>query len=149
MDPEIGRPIEDIGMLKDIQVDDALVRVHVLITIEGCPLKDRITQDVTAAVKPLEGVERVDVHLTPMSPEQRETLVGQLRGGATAAQLQGLAEDLLQAGMANREALTNIVRYEVDRALGHAMSMGAAALPFDHRARSPDPPSRKLRCQLI
>src|ERR671938_1010492 len=39
------------------------------------------------------------------------------RGGATAAQLQGLVEDLMSAGMANREALTNIVRYEVDRAL--------------------------------
>jgi polyhydroxyalkanoate synthesis regulator phasin len=40
------------------------------------------------------------------------------RGGATAAQLQGLAEDLMSTGMANREALTNIVRYEVDKALG-------------------------------
>ena len=85
MDPEIGRPIEDIGMLQDIQVDGDVVRVHVLITIEGCPLKDRITQDVTGAVQPLEGVQRVDVQLTPMSPEQREALVGQLRGGAAAA----------------------------------------------------------------
>jgi polyhydroxyalkanoate synthesis regulator phasin len=40
------------------------------------------------------------------------------RGGATAAQLQGLVDDLMSASMANREALTNIVRYEVDRALG-------------------------------
>ena len=85
MDPEIGRPSEDIGMLKDIQGEGDVVRVHVLITIEGCPLKDRITQDVTAAVKPLEGVSRVDVELTPMSQEQRQTLVSQLRGGATAA----------------------------------------------------------------
>ena len=82
MDPEIGRPIEDIGMLQSITVDGGLVEVHVLITIEGCPLKDRITQDVTAAVQPLEGVERVDVRLTPMSQEQREALVSQLRGGA-------------------------------------------------------------------
>lgn len=80
-DPEIGRPIEDIGMLEAIQVDGGLVRVHVLLTIEGCPLRDRITQDVTAAVQPLEGVERIEVTLTPMSPEQREALVGTLRGG--------------------------------------------------------------------
>src|SRR4051812_3188243 len=40
------------------------------------------------------------------------------RGGATAAQLQGIVEDLVSAGTANREALTNIARYEVDRALG-------------------------------
>jgi ATP-binding protein involved in chromosome partitioning len=84
-DPEIGRPIEDIGMLKDIEVDDGTVRVHVLITIEGCPLKDRITQDVTAAVMPLEGVERVEVPLTPMSPQERQALVDRLRGGAGQA----------------------------------------------------------------
>ncbi len=83
LDPEIGRPIEDIGMLRGIAIDGGTVRVDVLITIEGCPLKDRITNDVTAAVKPLEGVERVTVDLSPMTQEQRETLVQQLRGGAT------------------------------------------------------------------
>ena len=86
-DPEIGRPIEDIGMLRDIEVlDGGLVRVHVLITIEGCPLKDRITSDVTEALAPLEGVERVDVSLSPMSEEQRAGLVGKLRGGQEAGQ---------------------------------------------------------------
>ena len=85
LDPEIGKPIEDIGMLRQIEVEDGLVRVHVLLTIEGCPLRDRITTDVTAAVQPLNGVERVDVTLTPMSDEQRQTLVGQLRGGADHA----------------------------------------------------------------
>jgi ATP-binding protein involved in chromosome partitioning len=88
MDPEIGRPIEDIGMLEAIDVSGGVVEVRVLLTIEGCPLKDRITQDVTSAVQPLEGVERVDVRLTPMSQEQRERLVSELRGGAPAAQQQ-------------------------------------------------------------
>jgi ATP-binding protein involved in chromosome partitioning len=82
LDPEIGRPIEDIGMLQGIEVDGSLVRVQVLITIEGCPLKDRITNDVTNAVMPLEGVERVDVGLSPMSEPQRAELVGKLRGSA-------------------------------------------------------------------
>ena len=85
LDPEIGRPIEDIGMLQSIEIDGGLVRVHVLLTIEGCPLKDRITTDVTAAVQPLDGVERVEVRLTPMSSDQRERLVHTLRGGAAGA----------------------------------------------------------------
>ena len=84
-DPEIGRPIDEIGMLRSVEVDAGVVRVHVLITIEGCPLKDRITSDVTAAVQPLEGVERVEVELTPMSGDEREKLVSQLRGGQPAA----------------------------------------------------------------
>src|SRR5881409_2962152 len=82
LDPEIGRPIEDIGMLRGIAVDGGAVRVDVLITIEGCPLKDRITNDVTNAVMPLEGVDRVDVGLSPMSEQQRSELVGKLRGSA-------------------------------------------------------------------
>ncbi|MGV9767624.1 hypothetical protein [Micromonospora tulbaghiae] len=43
-------------------------------------------------------------------------VVGQ--GGATAAQLQTLAEELVATGLANRESLTKLVRFEVDRALG-------------------------------
>ena len=86
LDPEIGKPIEDIGMLKGIEVDDGNVRVHVLITIEGCPLKDRITSDVTSALAPVQGVRSVDVQLSPMSPEEREALVSKLRGPGAPAQ---------------------------------------------------------------
>ncbi|SCF14922.1 Polyhydroxyalkanoate synthesis regulator phasin [Micromonospora haikouensis] len=39
-------------------------------------------------------------------------------GEATATQLQALAEELVSTGAANREALTKLVRFEVDRALG-------------------------------
>jgi ATP-binding protein involved in chromosome partitioning len=86
LDPEIGRPIEDIGMLSGIHVDDGNIRVDVLITIEGCPLKDRITSDVTQALAPLQGVRSVDVSLSPMSEQQRAELVSKLRGGAAPQQ---------------------------------------------------------------
>jgi ATP-binding protein involved in chromosome partitioning len=85
LDPEIGRPIEDLGMLEGVELDGEVVRVHVLLTIAGCPLQDRITGDVRAALAPL-GVEDVDVRLTPMSEQQRAALVEKLRGpGATGA----------------------------------------------------------------
>jgi polyhydroxyalkanoate synthesis regulator phasin len=45
-----------------------------------------------------------------------QKLVG--KGGATAAQLQALTEEVLTAGSANREAMTKLVRTEVERALG-------------------------------
>ncbi|MGZ5290984.1 MAG: Mrp/NBP35 family ATP-binding protein [Actinomycetota bacterium] len=80
-DPEIGTPIEDLGMLHAIEVDGDAVRVDVLLTIAGCPLQERITGDVTAALAPL-GVSSVDVRMTPMSEEQRAGLVAQLRGSA-------------------------------------------------------------------
>ena len=40
------------------------------------------------------------------------------KGGATAEQLQGLAEELLRASTANRDSLSKLVRFELDRALG-------------------------------
>jgi ATP-binding protein involved in chromosome partitioning len=85
LDPEIGRPIEDLGMLKAIAVNEGTVRVDVLLTIEGCPLRDRITGDVTAALSPLQGIERVHVELTPMSEPERQALVGKLRGAPAGA----------------------------------------------------------------
>ena len=58
--------------------------------------------------------------LTEAPRKKAQRVAGDLvsRGGATAAQLQGLVEDLMSTGMANRESLINIVRFEVDRALG-------------------------------
>ena len=81
-DPEIRRPITDLGMVKDVQVDpDGVVRVGVYLTVAGCPMRETITNDVTAAVKALGGVSTVAVELDVMSPEQRKGLQETLRGG--------------------------------------------------------------------
>ncbi|MEX2275869.1 MAG: Mrp/NBP35 family ATP-binding protein [Actinomycetota bacterium] len=79
-DPEIGRPIDELGMLHDVRIEGGIVHVHVLLTIAGCPLRETITKDVEAAVLPLEGVERVALEMTPMSEQQRAELVSSLRG---------------------------------------------------------------------
>jgi len=81
-DPEIKRPITDLGMVDTVSVeDDGVVKVRVLLTVAGCPLKDTINRDVTAAVSALAGVTRVDLDLGVMTSEQRGTLHEQLRGG--------------------------------------------------------------------
>jgi ATP-binding protein involved in chromosome partitioning len=89
LDPEIGKPIEDVGMLQDIVVDNGVVRVYVLLTIAGCPLKDRINSDVTNAVRPiLDAGQHVEVILGEMTGEQRQGLVTKLRGGEGAPERQ-------------------------------------------------------------
>jgi ATP-binding protein involved in chromosome partitioning len=81
-DPEIHRPITELGMVKDVQVTaDGRVRVEVWLTVSGCPLRDTITRDVTAAVGQLPGVTGVRVELDVMSDEQRRDLQTRLRGG--------------------------------------------------------------------
>lgn len=82
LDPDIRRPITELGMVKDVAVSpEGSVRVDVYLTVPGCPLKDRITRDVTDAVSRVPGVSGVQVALDVMSDEQRRALQGQLRGG--------------------------------------------------------------------
>ena len=76
-DPEIRRPITELGMVKSVAIGpDGKVRVEVYLTVAGCPLRDTITRDVTAAVAGVPGVTGVDVHLDVMSDEQRRELQG-------------------------------------------------------------------------
>src|SRR5208283_2182911 len=87
-DPEIHRPITDLGMVKNIDISpDGSVRVDVWLTVAGCPLRDTITREVTAAVGAVEGVSRVRVELDVMSDEQRQALQTQLRGGQEAPEI--------------------------------------------------------------
>jgi ATP-binding protein involved in chromosome partitioning len=81
-DPEIKKPITDLGMVKSVDIStDGHVKVEVFLTVAGCPLRDKITSDVTGAVSALEGVSTVEVALDVMSDEQRRDLKQQLRGG--------------------------------------------------------------------
>jgi ATP-binding protein involved in chromosome partitioning len=81
-DPEIKRPITELGMVDTVRVDaDGKVHVRVLLTVAGCPLKDTINRDVTAAVSGVEGVTGVDLELGVMTAEQRSGLQQELRGG--------------------------------------------------------------------
>ncbi|MEU0241124.1 MULTISPECIES: Mrp/NBP35 family ATP-binding protein [unclassified Nocardiopsis] len=81
-DPEIHRPITDLGMVKSIDIaDDGAVSVGIYLTVAGCPMKGRIEKDVTAAVTKVAGVTSVRVELDVMSDEQRKELQTKLRGG--------------------------------------------------------------------
>ncbi|HEX4398634.1 MAG TPA: Mrp/NBP35 family ATP-binding protein [Trebonia sp.] len=81
-DPEIGRPITELGMVKSVSVGaDGLVDVSVYLTVAGCPMRDTITSRVTDAVTALPGVSGARVTLDVMSDEQRKAMQTQLRGG--------------------------------------------------------------------
>ena len=73
-DPEIHRPITELGMVKSRDVRDGVAYVAVFLTISGCPMRDTITARVTDAVGRVPGVTSVEVELDVMSEEQRKTL---------------------------------------------------------------------------
>jgi ATP-binding protein involved in chromosome partitioning len=81
IDPEIRRPVTEIGMVKSATVDpDGTARIGIYLTVSGCPMKETLTRDVTAAVSKVAGVARVEVELDVMSTEQRQALQTLLRG---------------------------------------------------------------------
>jgi ATP-binding protein involved in chromosome partitioning len=82
-DPEINRPITELGMVKDVTVTpDGTVTVAVWLTVAGCPMRDTITSRVTQAVRAVPGARDVQVQLDVMSDAQRTALRRQLRGTA-------------------------------------------------------------------
>ncbi|HWC11673.1 MAG TPA: Mrp/NBP35 family ATP-binding protein [Acidimicrobiales bacterium] len=82
-DPELGRSIVDLDMVRDVRVGDGRVAVTVALTVAGCPLRAEITDRVTRAVQPLEGVRGVDVELTVMTDEERAALRHRIQGDRT------------------------------------------------------------------
>ena len=69
-------------MVESVGVDESgRASVTILLTISGCPLKETLTKDTTAALLAVEGVTSVDVTLGVMSDEQRTELRTNLRGG--------------------------------------------------------------------
>ncbi|MBN9109554.1 MAG: Mrp/NBP35 family ATP-binding protein [Pseudonocardia sp.] len=80
-DPEIRKPITELGMVKSVAVsDDGVAAVAVYLTVAGCPMRDTITTRVTEAVSAVPGIRAVQVELDVMSDEQRTELRRSLRG---------------------------------------------------------------------
>ncbi len=63
--------IVDLGMVRKVEIEGGDVAVLVALTVAGCPLRAEITERVTAALLPLDGVDHVDVDMTVMTDEER------------------------------------------------------------------------------
>jgi ATP-binding protein involved in chromosome partitioning len=62
-DPELGKDLVSLGMVKGIQVEGGKVTVQIELTTPACPLKARIQEDCTAAIRAVEGVQEVVVEM--------------------------------------------------------------------------------------
>lgn len=80
-DPEILRPITELGMVRDVRVDPAgRATVSILLTIAGCPAARRIEADVLAAAESAPGVASAEVEVGVMSPAERQAFIERVRG---------------------------------------------------------------------
>jgi ATP-binding protein involved in chromosome partitioning len=122
-DPEIRRPITELGMVRDVEIgQDRVVSVTVLLTVSGCPMKDTLTREVTAAVSRVAGVAAVRVTLGVMSPEQRAELQTQLRGGQPAKEIPFARPDSLTKVLAIASGKGGVGKSSVTVNLAMAMA---------------------------
>jgi ATP-binding protein involved in chromosome partitioning len=80
-DPELRKPITELGMVDTITVDADSVTVNILLTIVGCPAADQIEKSVRRAVETVAGEKTVNIIVGVMSPTQRSELITQLTAG--------------------------------------------------------------------
>ncbi|MCZ4079499.1 Mrp/NBP35 family ATP-binding protein [Rhodococcus sp. H36-A4] len=81
IDPEIHKPITDLGMVKSVTIGDGgAVDVGIYLTTAGCPMKGEISESVKKAVADVPGVGIINVELDVMNDEQRTELRRSLRG---------------------------------------------------------------------
>jgi ATP-binding protein involved in chromosome partitioning len=82
-DPELNRPITDLGMVKSIDIDGTDVAVEIYLTIAGCPMKSTLTERTKSATESVDGVSSVTVTTDVMTDEQRRELRMKVRGSTT------------------------------------------------------------------
>ncbi len=77
-DPELHLDLVVLGLVYDIEIDDANVQVRISLTTPMCPAAPQIVEDARAAVAAVEGVENAEVQLTfdpPWTPERISPLI--------------------------------------------------------------------------
>ena len=79
VDPELGGDVVELGMIKGIDLSDAVATIKVALTIAGCPMRDLIDGDVKRKVGALDGVDAVVVEMGEMTQEERSEVMSKAR----------------------------------------------------------------------
>lgn len=80
-DPELHRPLPDLGMVERVEFSHGVADLKILLTISGCPMRDRLQKDITEAVSKVPGVNQVSLEFGVMNEQQRDNVKKLLRGG--------------------------------------------------------------------
>jgi len=80
-DPELHRPLPELGMVESVEFEGGIASIKILLTISGCPMRDRLERDVRAAVLEVAGVKDIRLEFGVMNETQRDNVKKLLRGG--------------------------------------------------------------------
>ena len=92
IDPELGRSVVELDMVRDVSVEGQRVGVTIALTVPGCPLRASFQEQVDRQLLPLDGVDEVELSFDVMTPEEKAALTTRLRGGV-AERTPGISVD--------------------------------------------------------
>lgn len=72
MDPELGKDLVTLNMIRDIRVDGAKVTFRLVLTTPACPLRKELTDNSRNAVLAIPGVKDVIVETSAEVPQARK-----------------------------------------------------------------------------
>jgi ATP-binding protein involved in chromosome partitioning len=80
-DPELHRPLTELGMVESVAFEGDTAFITILLTISGCPMRDRLQSDISNALSKISQVKNLDLKFGVMNDEQRDGVKKLLRGG--------------------------------------------------------------------
>jgi len=80
-DPELHRPLPELGMVESVKFIDGVAAITILLTISGCPMRDRLQKDISDSLEPITEVKSLDLTFGVMNEEQRNSVKKLLNGG--------------------------------------------------------------------
>ena len=81
IDPELHKPLPELGMVESVDFSAGVAKIGILLTIVGCPMKDRLKADITKALSEIEEIKSIEVIFGVMNEEQRNNVKKLIRGG--------------------------------------------------------------------
>lgn len=81
IDPELHKPLPELGMIESVHFDSGIARLGILLTISGCPMKDRLKSDITNSLKEIKEISGIEINFGVMNEEQRNNVKKIIRGG--------------------------------------------------------------------
>jgi ATP-binding protein involved in chromosome partitioning len=81
IDPELRKPVTELDMVRDVEIDGGSVAVTIALTVAGCPLRSSFQEQVGEHVGSVPGVARVELRFDVMTPDEKAALTTKLRGG--------------------------------------------------------------------
>ena len=80
-DPELHRPLPDLGMVESVEVSGMTAHIKIKLTIEGCPMKDRLEADIQRELLAVFEISDLALTFGVMTEDERNNVKKMLRGG--------------------------------------------------------------------